>query len=177
MSGHSPLGRLTVELAVLSSISFGGIPSVLPDIHHFVVDANGWLTHQEFTNIFAISQAIPGPNMILMTGLIGWKIAGIGGAVSAACATFAPPCTMYFCAYRLWDRFRAAPWQRIARRGLAPVTIGLVIAGGSVMAQTADATGIAFAVTAAAAAALFLTRLNPLWLLGVGAGLGGLGLL
>jgi chromate transporter len=177
MSDPSALGRLTFQLAVLSSISFGGIPSVLPDIRHFIVDANGWLTHQEFTNIFAVSQAIPGPNMILMMGLIGWKIGGIAGAVSAACATFAPPCTMYFFAYRLWDRFRDAPWQRIVRGGLAPLTIGLVIAGGSVMAQTADATWLAFGLTAGAAAALFLTRLNPLWLLGAGGVLGAFGLL
>jgi len=44
---------------------------------------------------------------------------------------------MYYTAYRLWDRFRHTPWQRIVRRGLASLTIGLVIAGGYVMARAA----------------------------------------
>ena len=57
---------------------------------------------------------------------------GFPGAVASAFATFGPPCTMYFAAYRVWDRFRDAPWQRIVRLGLVPVIMGLVIASGTV---------------------------------------------
>lgn len=170
-------GRLALQLALLSSVSFGGIPSVLPDIQNFVVTANGWLTAEEFTNVFAISQAIPGPNMILMMSLIGWKVAGIGGALSAACATFAPPCTMYLVAYRLWGRLGGTGLQRIVRGGLAPLTGGLVVAGGSVMAASVDTNLWAAGVTGAAAVLLLATRLNPLWLLGAGSALGALGFL
>src|SRR5260370_15979481 len=139
MSSHSAPVILTVNLALLSCISFGGIPSVLPDIHNLVVAANGWITDQEFADFFALAQAIPGPNMILLMGFIGWKVGGFPGAVTSAVATFGPPCAMYFAAYRLWDRFRDAPWQMIVRRGLAPLTTGLVIAGGTVMARAGDA--------------------------------------
>jgi chromate transporter len=171
MSDPGALGRLVAQLALLSSISFGGVPTVLPDIHAYVV-ANGWLTDRDFADFLAVSQAIPGPNMILMMSFIGWKVAGLPGAVASACATFAPPCAMYFAAYRLWDRFRDAPWQRIARAGLAPLTAGLVVAGGTVMARTADVSWPAVGVTGAAALLLLFTRLNPLWVLG-GAGVVG----
>ena len=50
MDDLSPLGRITLYLALMSSISFGGIPSVLPDIRHFVVITNGWLTDRDFAN-------------------------------------------------------------------------------------------------------------------------------
>jgi chromate transporter len=84
---------------------------------------------------------------------------------------------MYFMGYRLWDRFRDAPWQKLVRAGLAPLTAGLVIAGGSVVARTADISWPAVGVTVTAAALLLFTRLNPLWVLG-GAGIfGALGLL
>jgi chromate transporter len=164
-------------MALLSSISFGGIPSVLPDIHNFVVTAHGWLTDQEFTNCFAVAQAIPGPNMILMMSYIGWKIAGFPGAVASALATFGPPCTMYYAVFRLWDRFREARWQRIVRAGIAPLTIGLIIAGGTVMARTADANWQSMAVTGTAAALLLVTRFNPLWMIAAAGMLGGLGFL
>ena len=84
---------------------------------------------------------------------------------------------MYYLSYRLWDRFSDMPWQRIVRRGLAPLTIGLVIAGGYVMAQTGTAGWLSLAVTAAAGALLLLTRFNPLWFLAAGGALGGFGLL
>jgi chromate transporter len=172
----SPLARLSLYLALMSSISFGGIPSVLPDIRNFVVVANLWLTDRDFSNFFALAQTIPGPNMILMMALIGWKVAGVPGAIAGASATAVPPCTMYFIGYRLWDRFRDAAWQKIARTSLAPLTVGLIVAGGTVMARTADQSWAAVGVTAATAVPLLMTRINPLWMLGSAAILGALGL-
>ena len=177
MIGPSAPLALTVHLAWVSSISFGGFPTVLPDVRNFVVSTNGWMTDQEFANLFAMAQSIPGPNMILMMSFVGWKVWGFSGALASAFATFGPPCAMYFIAYRLWNRFRAAPWQRVVRLGLAPVVVGLVIASGAVMAHTADNSWQAVAVTIATAAITLATRLNPMWMLLAGGILGGLGLL
>jgi chromate transporter len=176
MNSSSASLVLAAHLALLSSISFGGFPTVLPDVHNFVT-ANGWVTDQEFANFFAISQVLPGPNMILMMSLVGLKLGGISGAIASAFATFGPPCVMYYTAYRLWDRFRDQPWQQMVRRGLAPLTIGLVIAGGYVMARAADTGWQSGLVTAAAVGLLLATRLSPLWILIAGGALGGLGLL
>jgi chromate transporter len=115
MNQPSALGALVMQLALLSAISFGGFPTVLPDVRALVVTAHGWMTDQDFTNIFAMAQAIPGPNMILMMGLVGWKVCGLPGAIASSTATFAPPCAIYFATFRLWDRFRDAGWQRSAR--------------------------------------------------------------
>ena len=163
MTGSSAPLALTAHLALVSSISFGGFPTVLPDVHNFVVGTHGWLTDQELANIFAIAQSIPGPNMILMMSFVGWKVWGFPGAVASAFATFGPPCTIYFASYRLWDRFRDARWQQIVRLGLVPVIMGLVTASGMVMASAADTSWPAVAVTIAAAAITLATRLSPLW--------------
>ena len=176
MNSPSASVALAAHLALLSSISFGGFPSVLPDVHNFVT-ANGWVTDREFANFFAVSQVMPGPNMILMMSFIGLKVGGIPGAMASAFATFGPPCLMYYTAYRMWDRFRDRPWQQILRRGLAPLTIGLVIAGGYVMARAADTGWQSGLVTAAAVGLLLATRLSPLWILIAGGAAGGLGLL
>ena len=177
MTDFSAPIALTAHLALVSSISFGGFPTVLPDVHNFVVHTHRWLTDQEFANLFAVAQSIPGPNMILMMSLVGWKVWGFPGAVVSAIATFALPCAMYFTAFQLLDRSRDAPWQRIVRLGLVPVVMGLVIAGGAVMARAADGSWRGAAVTLAAAGIMLTTRLNPMWTLLAGATLGGLGLL
>jgi chromate transporter len=173
--GASP--ALVAHLIVLSMISFGGIPAMLPNLRDYVVTANGWITDQDFANCFAVVQAIPGPNMILMMSFIGWKIGGLPIAIASAFATFVPPCAISFVVFRWWERFRDASWQGPVRRGLTPVTIGLVIAGGYAMAQASDVGWASVAVTVAAGGLLLLTRINPLWMLGAGAALGGLGLL
>lgn len=134
MNPSSSLIALTVHLALVSSISFGGFPTVLPDVRNFVVTNHGWMTDQDFTNFFALAQAVPGPNMIVMMGFVGWKVFGIPGAIASSLATFGPPCVIYFGAYRLWDRFRGASWQHVVRIGLVPVTLGLIIGSGIVMA-------------------------------------------
>jgi chromate transporter len=171
------LVALFAHLALLSAISFGGFPTVLPDVHTFVVTTHAWMTDQDYTNYFALAQAVPGPNMILMMGFVGWKVGGIPGAVAAALATFAPACVIYFVGFRLWDRFRAAPWQRLTRTALVPVTVGLVVASGTVMARAADADWRAAAVTLATVGLMLLNRFNPMVLLAAGGVLGGLGVL
>ena len=138
MTGPSAPLALTAHLALLSSISFGGFPTVLPDVRNFVVVAHGWMTDHEFASLFAMAQSIPGAehdpddefHRVESMG-ISWN----GG--QRVCHHWAP-CTMYFAAYQLWDRFRDAPWQPTVRRGLVPVVVGLVIASGLTMAQAAD---------------------------------------
>ncbi len=173
----APSAVLIAHLALLSLISFGGTPGILPDLHNFIVAGHGWLTDQDFANCFAIVQAIPGPNMILLTGLIGWKVGGLPAAMAGSLATFGPSCTLAFTAFRWWERFRDRTWQRRVRRGLAPVTIGLVTAGGFVIARTGDVGWPSAVLTAGAAGLILCTRLNPLWYVVAGAVLGGAGLL
>ena len=73
MNNLSHSAVLAGHLALLSSVSFGGFPTVLPDVHDLVV-ARGWVGDREFANMFAVSQVMPGPNMILMMSFIGLKV-------------------------------------------------------------------------------------------------------
>lgn len=172
----NPSVSLVTHIALLAIISFGGVPGVLPDLREFVVTSNGWLTDRDFANCFAVVQAIPGPNMILMMSFIGWRVGGLPIAIASALVTFVPPCALAYTAFHFWDRFRDAAWQRRVRRGLAPVTIGLIIAGGYVMARTGSGWA-SLAVTAAAVALMLATRVNPLWLIAGGGALGAVGAL
>ena len=164
-------------MLVLSLISFGGIPAALPDLREFVVTANGWLSDRDFANCFAIVQVLPGPNMILMMGFIGWLVGGVPLAIACGLAIFVPSSLLCFAVFRLSERFRETNWQRIVRRGLAPVTIGLVVAGGYVMGFAGAVGWISGTITIVAATALLVTRLNPFWLLAAGGVLGGFGVL
>ena len=62
--------HLAFYFSLLSLVSVGGIPSVMPEMQRQVVDVQAWMSAAEFTQLFAIAQAAPGPN-VLVTALIG----------------------------------------------------------------------------------------------------------
>jgi chromate transporter len=172
----SPLVTIAARFTVLSLVAVGGVSSVLPEIHRVVVQVHGWMTDAQFTQMFAIAQASPGPNMLIVA-LVGWHVAGLPGALVATAAICAPSCTLSYFVARIWDRFRGAPWRRAAETGLAPITVGLVLATGWLVARGAqDTSWVALGITAAVVAVMTLTRVNPLWLFAAAGTLGLLGL-
>jgi chromate transporter len=165
------LAQLAVDFSLLSLITFGGVITVLPEMHRNVVEVHGWMSAAEFAQLFALAQASPGPN-ILVVSLIGWKVAGLAGAVVATTAVCAPSSILAYGVSRIWHRFRGERWREVVEDGLVPVTVGLMLAGGYLITLAADHSILAFAVTAATAATVLATRIHPLWLLGAGGLLG-----
>jgi chromate transporter len=160
---------------VLSLLAFGGVTAVVPEIHRFAVDVHGWMTSEEFADLFALAQAAPGPNMMIVT-LVGLRAAGVPGAVLATLAVCIPSCLLMFGVSRTMDRFRASTWRAVVQAGLAPVTVGLVLGSGWVLTRAADHTPAAYALTAATVAWTTATRRSPFWMLAAGAILGLAGL-
>lgn len=174
--GEHAVWIIAANFAILSLIAVGGVNPILPELHRQAVDVYGWMSSARFTDLFAIAQAAPGPNLLVVT-LIGWDVAGLPGALTATLAICAPSGILAYFASRLWDRFRAARWRLAMQAGLVPVTIGLVAAGAFVVARAADTSIMAFVVTAVTALALFCTRLHPLLFMAGGAVLGLAGLI
>ena len=165
------LSQLAIDFSLLSLFAFGGVITVLPEMHRTVVEVHGWMSGAEFAQLFALAQASPGPN-ILVVSLIGWKVAGLAGAVVATGAVCAPSSILTYAVSRIWQRFRGARWRSVAEDGLIPVTVGLMLAGGYLITLAADHSVGAFAVTATTVAVVMTTRIHPLWLMAAGGLLG-----
>jgi chromate transporter len=119
---------LAAVLAPLSVVSIGGGSSIYAPLQHQTVDMLQWLTPQEFLDMFAIARITPGPGSMLAT-LIGFKVAGLPGALVATLALFVPSSLLCFAVARAWDRHHARPWRRAFEDGLAPIAAGLMFAG------------------------------------------------
>ena len=168
---NSPLLSLFSYFAVLSLFAVGGANAAIPEMHRIAVEVMHWMTDRQFADMFAISQASPGPNVILVT-LIGYHVAGFAGAAVATLAMIGPTCVLAFVVARVWDRFKEARWRIALQAGLVPVSLGLIAASAFVLARTADHNVVAGLVTAATAVVAFATRINPLWLFAAGGLLG-----
>jgi len=169
------LWEVTAQFLTLSLLSIGGANAVLPEIHLRVVETKQWMTDADFAQLFALSQAAPGPN-VLIVSLIGWKVAGVLGGIVAMLAMSGPSSFLTYAVAHAWERFRDAPWRIALQRALAPVTVGLILASGYVLTRTADHSWGAYAVTGATLLIVLRTTIHPLWMLGAAAALGAFGL-
>jgi chromate transporter len=161
------LWSLAAAFAPLSLLMFGGANAIIPEIHRQAVEVRGWMNDETFATLFAIAQAAPGPN-ILIVSLIGWQVAGPAGLLVATFAVNLPHCVLAYGIGRALARLGDAPWVRIVKDGLVPVTVGLILASGVVMARAADHGTLATAISVGTAMFIFSTKRNPLWMLGLG---------
>jgi chromate transporter len=167
------LVELGLYFGLLSLISVGGMPSVIPEMQRYVVEVRQWVSAGDFIQMFAIGQAAPGPN-VLIAGLIGWKVAGVPGAFVALGAICGPAALVAFWVAGVWERMKDSPWRAVAQRAMAPMVVGLILSGGFVLATPGNVPDWRlWLIAAASAVAMLATKLNPLWLLGAGGILGG----
>jgi chromate transporter len=162
---------LIATFAMCSVIAVGGANSTVPEMHRQVVDAHAWMSDRTFSELYAIAQAAPGPNVVF-TSLLGHYVAGLPGALVAITAMCAPSCFIAYCAARLIDRFREARWRIVLQAGLVPVTIGLVASSALVVARAADHGVATVLITAASFALCYWTRVTPVVALVLAAVLG-----
>ncbi|HEY3799290.1 MAG TPA: chromate transporter [Caulobacteraceae bacterium] len=171
MKASDTLVALGLQFVGLSLVAFGGANAVIPEIHRQAVDVHHWMTDQDFAALFAIAQAAPGPNF-LVTTLVGWKAAGLAGALVATAAMCGPSCVLTFWVAKAWDRYRHTNWRAALGAGLAPVTVGFVFSSAFVLARAADTGWRLAIVTGSSAALAYFTKFNPLWFLMAAGALG-----
>ena len=161
--------QLAGLFALLSLLSVGGGNGVIPDMQRAAVTVHHWMNDATFLDLFAISRASPGPGSLIVV-LIGQRAAGLAGAAVAAVAMYAPSCLLVHVATRVWSRAAEAAWRATAERALAPVAVGLTYASGIALARSTEGDLVSYAITAAATVILSVADVNPLLLLGAGAG-------
>ena len=169
----------------LSLLSIGGGNTVLPEMHLRAVSGHHWMTNSQFADIFRISQAAPGPS-ILIVALIGnlnaagLGVAGVAGGIAggllATVAMVIPAATLMYLITMSWQkaarsRSCATRWRRASPRS----TVGLILATSLVMSKAADHDWRAYVITGVATLIFVRTNTNPLIVVGAAALLGYIG--
>ena len=173
--GIAELTGLFLYFMMLAFLAVGGAPSVLPEMHRYVVELNGWMTSAQFAELYTLAQVAPGPN-VMYVPLIGWQIAGWAGALVTTVSVLVPSATLTLLVAHLQARHSKATLGIAIRRGLSPITIGLIVASGWILLPAANDDWRGYVLTGLTIVLVLRTSLNPLWLLGGGAIAGVLGL-
>ena len=163
----------------LSLLSIGGGNAVLPEMHLEAVSGHHWLTNSQFADIFSISQAAPGPS-ILIVALVGYAaglgvagvVGGIIGGVIATIAMVVPAAILMYLTTVSWQKAQKSKLRQAVEKGFAPLTVGLILATSLVMSRAADHDWRAYLITGIATLIFVRTNTNPLIVVGAAALLG-----
>lgn len=169
---------LTGHFMLLSLLAVGGAITTASDMHRYVVTEHGWISDAQFTSSIAIAQAAPGPN-VLFVAVIGWNVAGAAGAMATLVGTLLPSTLLVLAVSRWAAQRRESRGVRAFTSGMAPLTLGLLLATGWVLAEPfvrvpAQRWG-ALVLIAVTIVAMLRTKLSPMWLVALGAVVGALG--
>lgn len=158
----------------LSLMSIGGAITLVPDMHRRLVGDGGLLSDTDFTASIALAQAAPGPN-VLFVALMGWYSGGLGGALVSMVGIMLPSTTLALAASRWVSSRRHWLSVQAFQAGMMPVTIGLLLATGCLLAPSWHTQPRALVLSVLVALLVWRTKVSLIWLVGAGALLGALG--
>jgi chromate transporter len=171
----STLAQLAAVYAQLSLLAFGGANAVIPEMQRQIVDVHHWMSAPEFAALYALAQAAPGPNMMVVS-LVGWRVGGFWGALVTTGAVAAPSSVLTLLVSGVWYRFKDAKWRKAVQAGLQPVTAGLIMASAALLIRSTTVDWTAAAVTIVTAGLFLFTKLHPMLILAAAAVAGAIGL-
>ena len=163
--------------------SWGGGPASLALMQREVVTA-GWVSNQEFADAVAVGNALPGPIAPQVSAYVGYKLAGMWGAVSAAMGTVLPTTLLMLVMVAYFFTIKDSPTVAAMLKAVRPVVVGLLLWTAYVMAYSVFSVSNAgwggglvqnwdkVLIAIVAFALLTLTEINPVWLVIAGAILG-----
>ena len=164
--------KLFTTFAGMSLFLFGGGYVFIPLMQHTVVGSTGWLTRQEFVDAIAMSQITPGP-IVLSTVFIGYKVAGLPGALVATIGIFLPPGILMLIGTHVMNRIKQSVLIKAVLRGIRPAIIGMIISAVIAVGMTAQQNWVSLLIFAAALLAQLKFKVDVVWVIPI-AGLAGL---
>ncbi|MGZ7107297.1 MAG: chromate transporter [Candidatus Angelobacter sp.] len=157
--------------AYLSLLTVGGGMAAFPEMKILTVDVHKWLTFPQLIHLYSVGQMAPGPNMMMIVS-IGQRAGGILGAIAVLVAFFGPTAVLAFIVAKAWKKLEKWPWRTSIQQGLAPVSIGLLLAGCFSMAKGAITGTETAAIAVAVLLILMRYKVNPALLVLASAGVG-----
>jgi chromate transporter len=157
--------------AYLSILTVGGGMAAFPEMKILTVDVHQWLTFPQLIHLYSVGQMAPGPNMMMIVSIGQWA-GGILGAIAVLAAFFGPTAVLAFMVAKAWKKLEKWPWRTSIQRGLAPVSIGLLLAGCFSMAKGAITGTETAAIAVAVLLILLQYKVNPALLVLASAGVG-----
>lgn len=172
-AGETPASLVAIGVFFfkVGAFTFGGGLTMIAFVQEQVVNQFHWLTPREFVDGLALGQFTPGP-ILMVAAYVGFKLAGVIGALVAAAAIFLPSFILMLAILPMLERVRKVAWMKAAMRGIGPAVIGVLAVSLTHMAPHAAPDLFAAAIFAVTVLVLLAWRVGVVKLMLGGALLG-----
>jgi len=127
-AAHGPHVTAWALFLAFSQITLSGFGGMVFWARRVLVDRQHWLTEQEFVDLLALGQLLPGPNVLNVTVMVGYRCAGWAGAAAAVTGFLGWPCLLVIALGMLHQRYGTLPLVQPALTGMVAVSAGLLLA-------------------------------------------------
>ncbi len=166
------LGQLFWSFFKIGTFTIGGGYAMIPLMEKELVDRHQWLTSEEFMDIIALSQTMPGIFAANMAAHVGWQLRGLPGAVASLIGNILMPILIILMLAAGLHYLQGNAVVEAVFKGIRPVVVALIAAPVFRMAKTAKISRYNFWIPLAAALLIWLLGVSPIWII-VATGIGG----
>ena len=118
--------RIFIAFAKVGLFGYGGGPSMIPLMQEEVVDAHRWLSTEEFVDALAMGNALPGPIATKMSLYVGYKLAGMPGALAGLMGVVVPSAALMLVLALFFFQFKDHPKVQATLIAVRPAVVALL---------------------------------------------------
>lgn len=166
------LWRIFVSFLKIGPVTFGGGYAMIPLIEREIVTNRKWIREEDIADIFAVSESIPGAIAINSATFVGYRVAGVKGAVAALLGVLLPTFLIVLGLCIAFLQVRDNPKIVAAFHGIRPAVVALIVYAAIKIGHTAVIDKTTLVTVVVAAAFLMVFHLHPVAVIAGGALIG-----
>jgi chromate transporter len=160
------LWRIFLVMLRIGAVTFGGGYAMIPQMSRDFTEKYGWIEARDIADLFAVAQSAPGVIAINASILVGYRIAGLPGALVAALGAILPSLVILSAVTVGYRAFIGNPYVLGALRGVRAAVVGMLLSATCKLAPASVRGALGWALfLAALGVAVFLPQVNAVWIL------------
>lgn len=159
------LFQLVIVFFKVGAFTIGGGYAMVPAIKTYIVDKYHWLTDEEFLDIIAITQSMPGPIAVNAAFFIGYRLKKSAGGILASLAAVMPAFLIMIVVAVGFREVKDNIYVIAAFKGIRPTVVALVLLATISLGKTAKISKKNFIIPLIVAAIIIMFGISPLWVI------------
>jgi chromate transporter len=148
----------------IGAFTLGGGYAMIPLVEREVVNRKGWIQKQEFLDLLAVTQAMPGVLAVNMAVFVGYKIRGVKGCMATALGAVLPSFVSILLIAVFFAGFKDNPLVERIFKGIRPAVVALIAVPAITTAKAAGVTCKTVIIPVAAALLIWLLHVSPVYM-------------
>lgn len=164
--------KLFLTFCKIGAFTIGGGYAMIPLIESEIVSRRKWIGREDFLDLLAVSQSVPGVFAVNFAIFIGYKLKGTRGSIATALGTVLPSFCIILLVAVFFTNFKENPVVERIFKGIRPATVALIATPVFSLAKSAQLTKYTVWIPVVAALLIWLLGFSPIWVI-IAAGTGG----